>query len=400
VRLGPRSRSTEIIPAALAEVERRIAWLRLLAIPLIVAAETLPHPREERTDFLVGVAVVSVYAVGMLVWVYTRQVTPAFGIFGTAADVAAITALVALSGGAYSQARLTYFLVPVAVAFRFRPGLTALASSATVIAYVLQAVAHPAHTRPQAARFIAVQAGYLLWIGLAAVLLSVVLEQRTRRVAELAARRQGLIVEALSAGERERRALAEGLHDHAIQNLLSARHDLEEATDGNVNEALARADAAVEATIADLREAVFELHPYVLEQSGLEAALRAAGQRAARRGGFRIHYRLSSPRHHPQEVLVFAAARELLTNAAAHASASNVEVALQERNGSIELAVRDDGCGFDPGLLPQRIAEGHIGLQSQRERVESAGGRFEIRSEPGRGTAVEIQLPNRSLGAD
>lgn len=395
MHLGQRSRSTEIIPAALAEVERRIAWLRLLAIPLIVAAETLPHPREERTDFLVGVAVVSVYAVGMLIWVYTRPVTELFGIFGTAADVAAITALVALSGGAYSQARLTYFLVPIAVAFRFRPGLTALSSTVTVIAYVLQAVTHPAHTRPQAARFIAVQAGYLLWIGLAAVLLSVVLEQRTRRVAELAARRQGLIAEALSAGERERRALAEGLHDHAIQNLLSARHDLEEATDGNVNEALARADAAVEATIADLREAVFELHPYVLEQSGLEAALRAAGQRAARRGGFRIHFQLSSPRHHPQEVLLFGAARELLTNAATHAEAANVQVELQERNGSVELAVRDDGCGFDVGLLPSRIADGHIGLQSQRERVESAGGRFEIRSSPGRGTAVEIVLPNR-----
>ena len=96
-----------------------------------------------------------------------------------------------------------------------------------------------------------------------------------------------MIAEALSAGERERRALAEGLHDQAIQNLLSARHDLEEVAESgtlDAHEALARADAAVEATIAELREAVFELHPYVLEQSGLEAALRAAGQRAARRG--------------------------------------------------------------------------------------------------------------------
>jgi two-component system, NarL family, sensor kinase len=381
------------MPAALAEVERRIAWLRILAIPLIVAAETLPHPKEERSDFLIGVAVVSVYAIAMLIWVYRQPVTPSFGIAGTACDVAAITALVELSGGAYSEARLTYFLVPIAVAFRFRPGLTALASTVTVVAYVLQAVAHPAHTRQQATQFIAVQASYLLWIGLAAVLLSAVLEQRTRRVAELAERRRELIAEALSAGERERRALAEGLHDHAIQNLLSARHDLEEAsTSGAAAEALARADAAVETTIADLREAVFELHPYVLVQSGLEAALRAAGQRAARRGGFRVHFDMSYPQRHPQEVLLFGAARELLTNAATHAKASNVSVELWERNGSIELAVRDDGQGFDIGMLPQRIAAGHIGLQSQRERVESAGGRFDIKSSPGRGTAVEIKL--------
>ena len=221
------------------------------------------------------------------------------------------------------------------------------------------------------------------------------LEQRTRRIAELAERRRGLIAEALSAGERERRALAEGLHDHAIQNLLSARHDLEEAAESSATDALARADAAVEATIAELREAVFELHPYVLEQSGLEAALRAAGQRAARRGGFRIHFDLSYPRRHPQEVLLFGAARELLTNAAMHARASNVSVALWERDGWVELAVRDDGEGFDLGLLPQRIAAGHIGLQSQRERVESAGGAFTLESRPGAGTVATVTIPRR-----
>ena len=80
-------------------------------------------------------------------------------------------------------------------------------------------------------------------------------------------------------------------------------------------------------------------------------------------------------------------------DAAAHAQAGLVVVELAQRDGSVELAVRDDGRGFDLGLLPQRISEGHIGLQSQRERVESAGGRFEIRSAPGRGTEVEIRLP-------
>jgi len=92
-------------------------------------------------------------------------------------------------------------------------------------------------------------------------------------------------------------------------------------------------------------------------------------------------------------VLLFGAARELLANAAVHSHAGNVSVELFERNGSVELAVRDDGRGFDLGALPARVAEGHIGLQSQRERVESAGGRFDIRSSPGRGTEVEVRLP-------
>src|SRR5215467_15562961 len=133
MRLGRASRSSEITAVALTEVERRVAWLRLLALPLIVAAETLPHPKEERADFLIGVAVVSVYALAMLVWVYTRPISSRFALLGTAFDVAAITVLVVLSGGAYSEARLTYFLVPIAVAFRFRPALTALSSAVTVV---------------------------------------------------------------------------------------------------------------------------------------------------------------------------------------------------------------------------------------------------------------------------
>ena len=76
-----------------------------------------------------------------------------------------------------------------------------------------------------------VQAGYLAWISAAALLLSAVLRRRTDRVVELAAERERLMREAVSAEERERRALAEALHDTAIQNLLSARHDLQELED-------------------------------------------------------------------------------------------------------------------------------------------------------------------------
>src|SRR5262249_57613351 len=93
--------------------------------------------------------------------------------------------------------------------------------------------------------------------------------------------RRRLTPESLTAGERERQALAEGLHDHAIQNLLSARLELEEVEDDLAHPALRRADAALAETIRDLREAVFELHPYVLEQAGLEAALRSVAGRAA-----------------------------------------------------------------------------------------------------------------------
>jgi two-component system, NarL family, sensor kinase len=59
----------------------------------------------------------------------------------------------------------------------------------------------------------------------------------------------------------------------------------------------------------------------------------------------------------------------------------------------VTLEVRDDGRGFQLADLPARLAEGHIGLQSQRERIESLGGLMEIHTAPGRGTSVKIRVP-------
>jgi two-component system, NarL family, sensor kinase len=386
-------RRLELEDRFVGESEQRIAWLRLAAIPLIAWSESLPHPDQQDGAFFAVLSVVSVYAFGALAWVYLRPVTRRFAFAATAVDVVAITALANLSGGAFSQARLTYFLIPISVAFRFTPSLTAVAGAVTVGAYLVEALAHPARNDPHAGRFIAIQAGYLLWLGIAAVLLSAVLDRRTRRVAELAEVRGRLIAEALTAEERERQALAEGLHDHAVQNLLSARHELDEASDSVPHPALERADAALAESITDLREAIFELHPFVLDQVGLEAGLRALALRAARRGNFRLQFELDYRAHTPHERLLLAAARELLANAAEHAEAENVTIRLLQHDGEVVLGVRDDGRGFDPETLPQRLAQGHIGLRSQRERIESVGGRLEIRASPGRGTNVELHVP-------
>src|SRR6185503_12983755 len=151
-------------------------------------------------------------------------------------------------------------------------------------AYVIQASAHPAASQPEAARFIVTQAGFLAWVGVACVLLSMLLARRTELVERLADERSRLLADALEAEQRERKTLAEALHDHAIQNLLSVRHELEEAEEAQPHPALERADAALLDTVRQLRDAVFDLHPYVLEQAGLEAALRSLAQRAAMRG--------------------------------------------------------------------------------------------------------------------
>ncbi|HVS84377.1 MAG TPA: ATP-binding protein [Gaiellaceae bacterium] len=379
----------------LAASERRVAWLRIAAVGLIAAAERLPHPNPNERAFTIATVAVLAYALAALAYAYVGAFDRRLVLAAIAVDVASISVLAYLSGGAFSNARLAYFLIPISVAFRFQWRMTVAATAAVVLAYNLQAINHPARHVKHAYQFLGVQTGYLVWIGAAAALFSGLLATRTQRLIELARGRKQLLADVMSAEERERRELAEGLHDHAIQNLLVARQDLEEAMAAHPEPELERTLAALTDTLADLRGAIFELHPHVLQQAGLEPALKAVAERASRHGGFDVDFSVDYPRRHPDEALLLGAARELLANVSRHARAGKATVTLAQRNGATVLTIADDGVGFDPATLGRSVADAHIGLLSQRERIEASGGRLEIESAPGRGTTVTASLPTR-----
>jgi len=379
---------------ATVEAERVVAWLRFPAIALIALGHGLAHPNPHDTGFLITLVLFSAWSAALLAWVYLRPTGTRLALTATAIDIVAISILAILSGGPYSHARLAFFVVPVAVAFRFRPAITSAAVAVTTAAYVIQAVAHPASSGPEAPRFILIQAGYLAWVGVACVFLSALLQRQTRLVEDLAEARSRLLGDALEAEQRERRVLAEALHDEALQNLLSARHELEEIEDAAPGHpAIARAEDALTATVSQLREAVFDLHPYVLEEAGLEAAVRSAAQQAAARAELELRLDLHYERRHPQEQLLFSAARELLANVVQHARASRLDVMLREESRELLLVVEDDGDGFPPERLAERLGDGHVGLASQRFRIEAAGGSMDVGSRVGAGTRAEIRLP-------
>lgn len=380
--------------AAGAEAERLVAWLRLPAIALLALAEWVNSAGEDRSGFRLAIAIFAAWAVVLLVWVHRRPAGAALALITATADVGAITALAYLSGGGFSQARVAYALVPITLVFRFRPALTVAGGGVVVLAYLVQALSHPSGRGGDAYRYIAVQAGFLIWIAAASALLSLVLARRTRRVGELALRTRHLLTDAIGAEERERQRLAELLHDGALQNLLSARFDLQEIGATVEHEALARAEAALSDTIGQLRDVVSDLHPLVLDQAGLEAALSAVAAQAAGRGGFAVHVSYEATPRPSQQRLLLAAARELLANTVKHARAHNVDVRCVERAGSIELSVADDGAGFDASETAGRLAAGHIGLASQRARIEEAGGSLQVVSHPGRGTVATVTLPD------
>jgi two-component system NarL family sensor kinase len=216
-------------------------------------------------------------------------------------------------------------------------------------------------------------------------------DQRTQ-IEELASSRGRLVAQLLETEDRERRALAQVLHDDVVQTLLVARQDLQEAEigeAGRLKSALQHLDDAVQ----QVRGRIFVTHPSVLDRVGLRAALATIAEEAGARGRFVVQVAGDTAPSGVHDRLLFSAARELLANAAQHSRADRVQVRLSVGDQLIVLEVNDDGIGFEPDSQRGTIREGHIGLQSIAERVEAIGGCLQVCSSRGHGTNVTVELP-------
>ncbi|MFE7119708.1 GAF domain-containing sensor histidine kinase [Streptomyces sp. NPDC057654] len=199
------------------------------------------------------------------------------------------------------------------------------------------------------------------------------------------------------AGERAR--LAHELHDAVAQKLFSLRLTAQAAT-ALVDRDPARAKgelqqvAALAAEAADeLRAAVVELRPAALDEDGLIATLRTQIQVLDRAHTASVTFDSHGVRALPaaQEEALLRVAQEALHNALRHSGADRVDVTLVRRGQGALLRVSDDGRGFDP--LAVRRAGRHLGLVSMRDRASGAGGRMTVKSGPGKGTAIEMEVP-------
>jgi signal transduction histidine kinase len=204
--------------------------------------------------------------------------------------------------------------------------------------------------------------------------------------AELAASRARVV----TAGDETRRRIERDLHDGTQQRLVSlglALHAAETKVPPEltaVRAELAETKLGLEAALDDLREISRGIHPAILSQGGMGAALKAL----ARRASVPVKLDIRAPRRLPErvEVTAYYVVSEALTNAVKHAHASLVQVDVDAEDSIVELVVRDDGVG---GADPAR-GSGLIGL---RDRVEALGGTLEITSSPGNGTSLLVKIP-------
>ncbi|HZH24251.1 MAG TPA: ATP-binding protein [Solirubrobacteraceae bacterium] len=369
-----------------------LAVIRMTAIPVFFTAERIvEHPNQNSAPFDVLIFLAALYAAVALTGELLGRPLGRPRILA-AIDLLGIALLVATSGGPFSQLRYAFFLVPIGTSLLLAPGPTAVVSAAAVGLYAIIALTYP---DPELARedwagFEVTQALFLAWMGVAATLLAGLLARRTREVERLSASRGRLVGQALDAEDRARRRLAEALHDEALQNVLAVRQMLGSARPEDLDLLVDGLDRSVK----QIREAVFDLHPYLLEQAGLEAALRAVAKEAGRRAGFEATVAVEEGATGLHDQLVFALARELIANAAKHARAGTLAVEVSRDPDAVMLAVSDDGIGIDPAAASTAPLRGHIGLASSTERVEAIGGT--LTTGPGiggHGTRVVARLP-------
>jgi two-component system NarL family sensor kinase len=293
-----------------------------------------------------------------------------------------------------------FFVIPMLATTQLRPGVGAAITVPTVAAYLGSLIAaRHANVEPWAA--IITSTAVLAAVSLGCVLLSWVQRSRVLTIAALILDRGRLSTELAEVETTARRTLAEELHDGALQYMLAARQDLEDARVHHEPESYDRLELALQESTALLRSTVSQLHPSVLARAGLRAALQDLADATASRGRVTVHVNADGwddARRGTAEEMLYAAARELLTNVVKHAGARTVEIALRASDEMIRLTIADDGRGFADGIADRRLAEGHIGLASQRIRIESAGGMLRLRSGAD-GTVAEVELPAAPVAA-
>ena len=193
----------------------------------------------------------------------------------------------------------------------------------------------------------------------------------------------------------ERERIAKELHDGIIQSLFAVGMGLQgTALVAASPEVAGRIEGAVgelDRVIRDLRNYIFGLRPGILADRQLDQALRALSEEVTGRSRLATLVDIDAETAaalsaRSQDVVQLT--REALSNAARHAHARSASITLTRRDGMAVLTIEDDGAGFDPS----RDAPGN-GLRNMRERATAMGGELSLKSEPGRGTRVEVRIP-------
>lgn len=206
-----------------------------------------------------------------------------------------------------------------------------------------------------------------------------------------------LLRQALEASESERRRIARDLHDSAVQDLAAVSFSLAGTSrrlSGEGQDDLAslldQAAATTRETMAGLRSLIVDIYPPNLHKEGIETAL-ADLCATARSRGLKVDFEVTPGLSMSEQAAAttYRIAQEAVRNALRHARATALAVSLVQDSGMVQLEVADDGRGFD---RTHESGAGHLGLRLLSDLAREVGGRLEIRSRPGQGAVVRLEM--------
>ena len=202
--------------------------------------------------------------------------------------------------------------------------------------------------------------------------------------------------------EAEQGRLSRELHDGVGQSLTALKIEadllagLAAEQDSPVAARLLALAHGLEGALEVVRHVSHRMRPQMLDELGLEPTLRWLTRTFAQRTGIAVTLAVAVPDGGDPEVetLVFRVVQEALTNAARHAQCREVAVDVAQTGARLVASVTDDGVGFDPeAALATSDGDRGFGVRGMRDRARLLGARFAIRSRPGEGTRVEVDLP-------
>jgi signal transduction histidine kinase len=199
----------------------------------------------------------------------------------------------------------------------------------------------------------------------------------------------------------ERNRIAREMHDTVIQGcasasaLLEAVVALDKGQLAGSGELLDSARSQIRTTVDEARQAIWNLRKKETKSPQIGQLLDNMAQQVSHVSHVPVRFEISGnpiPLDRSVEYVVLMVAREAVYNAVHHAQPQEVRIRVSFEPDNMRMHILDDGCGFDPAevLAAQTV---HFGLVGMRERIEHVGGRFEVKSSPGKGTHLSVELP-------
>ena len=215
---------------------------------------------------------------------------------------------------------------------------------------------------------------------------------------------QRLSKELIEVQELERKRISRELHDILGQaltainfDLAAIEQDLGETCKAVIGERLQEARMLTDQSLSMTRELSMQLRPSMLDELGLVSTLRWYVNQFSKRMNIRARIECDDTidRLAPEiEINLYRFVQEVLTNVARHSQAESVHLRLVDQNGWLEIVIQDDGRGFDVRQTMSDLSKyDGLGILGIKERIASLGGKFEIESQPGKGTCVSAKIP-------